>query len=1353
LIGTAWKVLRITAKVALVALAAVALLVGAAWSLLQTRRGGELVRRFAVTRVNQALAGEMTLGRFAFGGDRLTLENVAIHDPEARLVARVARIDVRFSPLALLRRHVDVERLEIRRPELFLVEDARGLNLTRALAPRHPAAAAGGGEAPSGSSRRRGTIDLRALVVRDGRIEYRTSTAKARGAGEAGEGFHADELSIDGRARFADDRLSAKVEVEVQGGRLDVNGAFDLADRRGNATLRASVRGLELDADARLDGEAIAARAGVVADDLAAASRGLGRDFGVGPIAIRGNGQLEVTAGGTTAAPSLRASARFPALSFGETRAQNLTASLWLPDAGVPEALDIEAGASALWLGERSLRAPSVTVHAAGRAVTAHVAIAAPQPLRIDLRGVRQQERAIAIDALSVRYPEATWTLRRRARLSFGPTLVLSGFELAANAQRLAVDLRLGGSRPSAHVAAAHVDLARLPPALIPPSVGLGGVVDADVRADLGDAPRIVAKAALANGRIRGHRNLSLELDAALERGRARGKLRARGLATAADASFDLPGEWPPRNPRAPLTLSADTRDSDLAAVAQAIADVSGGSPPRVKGRARVSVRLDGKVGQPRLRLLVAGRELAFDDHRIGDLELAVSGEGNGSTAARLTTIAPARSEIEITTPLSLRTILHHPPDADALARTRFDVKGTLDKLPLAMLGRAAGRGRVGGTLSAKLAVTGTVENPKGSVEIDVAGASADRFPPTDARIELGLDGAVDARARVVRKGRPLLALEARVESSVRGLLHRDRLIAAPVRLRAVLGPLAIQRVGLPAASEREPPRELKGRLHADVTVDGTLGAPRAVMHVQASDLRLDKSLVGFAEVEATYADRKAKVDARLTSQGGGTLRATVGVSADLGYPAVTRGLDLRRTPLDVRLDAQRFDVQGLSGVTPGLRTVAGLLTVSAAMRGTLADPRFSGRVEWKDGVVAITGFGEYKQIHLALHGDEDDVKLDELSVASGAGKARLTGHAKYAMAGSYELTAEAKLEKFPIYTQGQPLAVVAVEAKVRGRGALGDTRLNVQIDEAKVELPDAKRKDLQPLDIPPDIVLMDGDAPLNKEQAAKLKALLSPREARAGGEQRAARLRLRLNAPRHIWVSGKDAYLELGLSPDFRVSVGERTQIFGQVTVHRARVDVLGKRFDVKPDSTLTFGGAPDHPELDVRAEHKNDTEKITVLITIRGSPDDMKVSVTAPARPDLSESQLYTLIVTGRLQLGVGGTTNQSVPSQAASIVGGLLAGQLQSALASRLPLDVLTIDVGGGAQGMRGTKLEAGRYVTDRLYVGYIGRAGSDPTRYQNRNAVHLEYQISSRWEIDGEYGDLGTGTADLMWKKSY
>ena len=58
-----------------------------------------------------------------------------------------------------------------------------------------------------------------------------------------------------------------------------------------------------------------------------------------------------------------------------------------------------------------------------------------------------------------------------------------------------------------------------------------------------------------------------------------------------------------------------------------------------------------------------------------------------------------------------------------------------------------------------------------------------------------------------------------------------------------------------------------------------------------------------------------------------------------------------------------------------------------------------------------------------------------------------------------------------------------------------------------------------------------------------------------------------------------------------------------------------------------------------------------------------------------------------------------------------------------------------------------------MTDRLYVGYIGRVGADPTRYQNRNAAHVEYQLTDRWQIAGEYGDVGTGSADLLWRKNY
>jgi translocation and assembly module TamB len=249
--------------------------------------------------------------------------------------------------------------------------------------------------------------------------------------------------------------------------------------------------------------------------------------------------------------------------------------------------------------------------------------------------------------------------------------------------------------------------------------------------------------------------------------------------------------------------------------------------------------------------------------------------------------------------------------------------------------------------------------------------------------------------------------------------------------------------------------------------------------------------------------------------------------------------------------------------------------------------------------------------------------------------------------------------------------------------------------------------------------------------------------------------VKIEVSAPRQLWVNGGGAALELGLDPGFRIVVARETRIHGQVIVRRGRVDVLGRRFDLKADSTLQFDGDPDHPTLDAAAQFQDNQDNVTVQVTAKGPLEHLSISVSSPNRPDLNESQLYALIVTGHLPGGSdsgGGGVGATASNEATSLVAGVIAGQIQKTLARHLPLDVLTIDTGSG-QGFSGTQLEAGRYVTDRLYVGYIGRIGANPALYQNKNAVHVEYQLTDRWQIAGEYGDVGTGSADLMWRKNY
>ena len=64
-----------------------------------------------------------------------------------------------------------------------------------------------------------------------------------------------------------------------------------------------------------------------------------------------------------------------------------------------------------------------------------------------------------------------------------------------------------------------------------------------------------------------------------------------------------------------------------------------------------------------------------------------------------------------------------------------------------------------------------------------------------------------------------------------------------------------------------------------------------------------------------------------------------------------------------------------------------------------------------------------------------------------------------------------------------------------------------------------------------------------------------------------------------------------------------------------------------------------------------------------------------------------------------------------------------------------------------------MEAGTYLTDKLYIGYTGQLGADPTRRENANAARIEYQFTPRWSLEGEYGDAAVGSLDFIWRKDF
>ncbi|MEO5769797.1 MAG: translocation/assembly module TamB domain-containing protein, partial [Polyangia bacterium] len=1063
--------------------------------------------------------------------------------------------------------------------------------------------------------------------------------------------------------------------------------------------LLAVIPGVNITGAGEATAQRVAFRGAVDLRDLGTTVRSLTAGSRSGTPRASGRGRVDVTLNGDVRGPALTVKGHLVALGWQDIRIPVLDVDAEIPDVRVPQAASVNLKVPQADVGIRHFRGLSVNLRAGGPRFDARLALSAPEALRLDVSGVwGAGHEEIGVQSLALQSRRATWKSARPMRLVFSDK-ALRVIDLdwrTADGQRIAVDLEKRASTVRGDVVVSGLDLARLPESLLPPSVVLAGRLEAEVhlRGRM-DHPDVEAKVTLARGRVGNVREITLATELRLSGRRVSGKLDAAALGARATGDFDLPASWPP--PRGAgtgtgggssskltanlaatnvdlqrvIAVVASARDArDQVVASGAVTRVVAKPPLDVRGNASWRVKLSGTGASPQLTMQADVQRLKVAGTTVGDLHLEVDAQGERPVTARVElrqvrSVLPAspgnpvagaaQSVVAVRTGFSLGKLIHHPPaTAKALLSKPLHVDARVNAVNVAPLAALGGYpSKVGGTVSLAANLDGTLQSVQGKVALTLAGISTGRFPPTDGVLNLEL-GQRDVRAdaRITRRGATLFVMSTRVGAAAARFAEpklAELLADVPVELHAMLGPLDLQRVGLPPQTDRQPARILKGRLRAQADVTGTMRAPRVNLRADATDLRLDQTPIGTAALLLTYADRKATGDATLISANQGRLHLVASTSADLGYPAIRRGLDPERLPVTARLDAKGFDVGGLSGATPGLRTVAGQLFAAVEVTGTAADPRPSGQLEWKDGGLTITGMGEYKHIHFLARGDKEHIFLDELRAESGGGRARVTARGDHRPGNGYGIKATMELRDFPAYVEGQALAALSLEAKADTEVSVRRVRADVSIGSARLALSDAKRKHLQKLAAPADVVLTDGGQPINTAQARKLAAVnavlarpddQNKEQARAqaaataapGSGNKPAGVIIIVDAPRNLWVSGKDANVELGLLPGFRVEIADATRIFGQVVIRRGRVDVVGRRFDLKADSTARFTGPVGVPELDVSAKHVNEQEKITVLVTVTGSPGHLHISITAPDRPDLTETQLYTLIVTGR-------------------------------------------------------------------------------------------------------------------------
>ena len=1101
------------------------------------------------------------------------------------------------------------------------------------------------------------------------------------------------------------------------------------------------------------------------ASDLAALRRNLEGLLAQPLPALVGSLRVEVDVSGTESAPVARLRATSPRLASPEVAASTLSLAGNLAGPLSSPSLQLDGTIARLVAGRLDARNLKLGARLRGRSGDVSVTGAVPElgrePLALSAGGgLSPDGRVLQLSSLILAWPGDRFELQGPARVDLaGPSV--DRFALASGPQRLVLSGGVTGKGRRRALAARaqleQLDLALLPRALLPPKLGLAGRVGADVTVKgTPAAPEVIGHVELAQGAAMGMDGLSAAADLGYDGQRRRARVDLE-LRRAAGGELEVRVDLPVLLARAPASSPIAARVSlrafpvpDALRLAEVI------PPAEVGGVLAADVQVGGTVGAPTFE-----GDATLDDARYGELDAlalklhledlgeearltaavdhgAAHGAANGTASGAANGAANGAGralDLEGSVPLDLAELIRDPgPVARRLADAPLVVKAAASGYDLALLaGRMGVPEDLRGKLTLRADLSGTARAPRGGVTAALTGGAYAGYRDLAGEVTLtARDGATALEGKASLEGDELVQLSSSIALSL------ERLGDGPAREGAALDVrIDVPRADLRRAGASVP---LEVEITAKVRMAGTLVAPRVTADVSGRRLQVSGHPLGELAAKARVEGRSVHGELHLAVATGGTLDGTLDASADPSLPALRRG-DIGRAPAQARLVAKDLDLGFLPAVAPGvIRSASGKLAADIAASGPLAHLVPRGTISLAGGRASVAEYGDWRDVGLQASISEDDFRVDEFVARHGGGKLELKASAKGLARKNApaDLTAELRTDSLTISRAGQDLATVNVAGRLTGTVSRQTLDAVLTIPQGRVKLPDRSPRQIQTLDQRDDIVV--------GSFRKKAKPAAAEEEA---GPRPTYRASVHVLIPNRFFVKGDKPVVDVELKADVTASYEEgEVMLTGDVETLRGRVEPFsGRTFEVKRARVHFPGEQYTAGVLEVQAlwavPRTGDSPATKVTVVVGGTIESPEVKLTS--EPAMDESQIALLIATGRTELKAGtGGIDPNMQDVGTAALGAVSQQVFKDVLADKLPVDTVAFDA---------SQIRAGKYLTDKIYVGYTRRFNAKAELGENTNEARVEFLISPRWNFEVSYGDANTGAASLIWSKDY